>query len=112
MKDARHPGGQLWKRDKGVNQFIKSKITPLFMSLATLINKFISTLAKIQLKEIKDVKIESRKKSENWWQFIGQFDNVRSESAQVVLIIIYNDFKQWMCLNICKTQKLGAKICI
>ena len=45
-----------------VNQFIKSKITPLFMSLATLINRYISNLAKILLKEIKDMKIDRKKK--------------------------------------------------
>ena len=32
------------------------------MSLATLINKFVSNLAKILLKEIKDMKIDRRKK--------------------------------------------------
>ena len=32
------------------------------MSLATLINKFISNHAKVQLKEIKDMKIDRRKK--------------------------------------------------
>ena len=38
MKDAHHPGGQLWKHDKGVYLFIKSKVTPIFMSIATQVN--------------------------------------------------------------------------
>ena len=46
MKEARRPGDQLWKRDEGVNLFIKSKKTPLFMSLATPINKFIQIMLK------------------------------------------------------------------
>ena len=54
MKDARRPGGQLSKHDRGVNLVIKSKITPLFMSLATPVYKFISNHAIILLKEIKD----------------------------------------------------------
>ena len=61
MKDARHPGGQLRKHEKGVNLFFKSKITPLCMSLATPISKFISNHAKVPLKEIKDMKIDRRK---------------------------------------------------
>ena len=65
MKDACRPGGQLRKHDKGDNQFIKSKITPLFMSIATLINKFISNLPKILLKEIKDMKTDRQKKKRN-----------------------------------------------
>ena len=63
MNDPRRPGGQLRKHDKGVNLFIKSKITPLFMSLATPINKFISNHAKILLKEVKDRKIDRQKKT-------------------------------------------------
>ena len=55
MKDARRPGGQLCRHNKGVNLFMKSKITPLFMSLATPINKFISNNAKILQKDIKDM---------------------------------------------------------
>ena len=54
MKDARRPGGQLSKHDRGVNLVIKSKITPLFMSFATPVYKFISNHAIILLKEIKD----------------------------------------------------------
>ena len=54
------------------------------MSIAQ-INKFISNHAKVLLKEIKDVKIDRRKKNtKNDDNFTGQFDNVRSESAQVV----------------------------
>ena len=37
-------------------------MTPLFMSLATPINKFISNHAKILQKEIKDMKIDCREK--------------------------------------------------
>ena len=62
MKDARHPGGQLCQHDKGVNLFIKSKITPLFMSLVTPTNKFISNYVEILLKEIKGMKIDRQKK--------------------------------------------------
>ena len=62
MKDARRLGGQLLKHNRGVNLFIKSKITPLFISLATPIKKFISNHAKILLKEIKDMKIDRQKK--------------------------------------------------
>ena len=62
MKDAHRPGGQLRKHEKGVNLFIKSKITPLCISLATLFSKFISNHAKVLLKEIKDMKIDRRKK--------------------------------------------------
>ena len=65
MKDAHRPGGQLLKHDKGDNQFIRSKITPLFLSFATPINKFISNHANILLKEIKDMKIVRRKNCEN-----------------------------------------------
>ena len=58
MQDACRAGGQLRKHDKSVNLFIRSKTTPLFMSLATQINKFILNHAKILLKEIKDMKID------------------------------------------------------
>ena len=58
------------------------------MSIATQINKFISNHAKVLLKEIKDMKIDRRKKKKKNAKtddnFTGQFDNVRSESAKVV----------------------------
>ena len=46
-----------------INLFIKSKITPLFMFFATPINKLISNHAKILLKEIKNMRIDRRKKT-------------------------------------------------
>ena len=55
------------------------------MSIATQINKFISNQRNKMLKEIKDMKIDCRKKNgKTDDNFTGQFDNVRSESAQVV----------------------------
>ena len=63
MKDARRPGSQLWKHEKVSYLFIKSKVTPLFMSIAIQINKFISNHAKVLLIEIKDMKIDRRKKT-------------------------------------------------
>ena len=51
------PWRSIVKGDRLVNLFIYSKITPIFMSLATPINKFISNHAKILLKEIKYMKI-------------------------------------------------------
>ena len=87
MKDARRPGSQLWKHEKVSYLFIKSKVTPLFMSIAIQINKFISNHAKVLLIEIKDMKIDRQKKNTKTDDnFTGQFDNVRSAqgSAQVV----------------------------
>ena len=55
------------------------------MSIATQINKFISNHAKVLLREIKDMKIDPWKKTTKTDDnFACQFDNVRSESAQVV----------------------------
>ena len=66
------------------------------------IYKFISNHAKILLKEIKDRKINRRKKNLLKTMTIHNVSPIRVCSS--CLIIIYNDFKQLLCLNICKTQ--------
>ena len=79
------------------------------MSVATPINKFISNHAKMLQKEIKDMKIDRRKKKKKTQKPMTINRSVWRHQIKVCLgclIIIYKDFKQWMCLNtcICKPQ--------